>query len=277
MTIMDLIKTAPPNYGECNQHQSIKRPPTMKQPGGKGDYPDLPDPTNQAIGQFLRRLNGVSELQFEQKLRVVEIIFDWLQENKLYIWSDANAAPFYAEEKSSCICRQFCGNRRNFKLDVMDGNKNTLLMIKRPFNCSMMCGSLFPDSMVIMLGNKQILGFVKEKFNIVPHFAIKDSTGKTMFDLKARLIPMTFHSGDRVQFKVIDRATKKTVAKIIKYWSTCCQEFYTSQDNYTIEFGQNWSPELKALLMGTLFLINMRHFEYCCSLLPKLPLYCYYV
>lgn len=269
---MEPTKIAPPNYEECSKQGDLPTAPVLIQPTLITNYPYLGDPSSQAIAEFLQRLNDSKKLDLDQRFQIVEILTGWLRENKFYIWQDANKAPFYGREESSCLCRQFCGNRREFQFGVKDGSGNVLLQVERPFNCSMLCGSLFPDSLVIKLGNQSILGYVKEKVNIVPHFAIMNAQGQTIFELKARLIPYVFHSGDRVQFKVIDCATKKTVGKIIKHWGGCCQEWFTSHDKYTIEFGDNWPAEVKALLLGTLFLINMRHYELCCGFFQQLIL-----
>lgn len=263
----DLFKGPPPQY---NPTAPITDQPIKGWSDGSAGDPTTSRNGVEAIGNFLSRLNDSKNLFIEQKFQMCEIMTGWARENKFTVWQDRDMAPFYGKEESSCICRQFAGDRRAFACGIKDGRNNVLLKVERPLNCSMFCGSLFPDSLVIKLGNEQVLGYVKEKVNFVPHFAVKNGQGQTIFELKARLIPATFHTNDQVAFNILDGLSKKVVGRIVKHWGGCCQEWFTSADKFTIEFAEDWSPETKALLLGTLFLINMRHFENCCGFVGNL-------
>jgi len=57
------------------------------------------------------------------------------------------------------------------------------------------------------------------------------------------------------------REGEEVFGKITKKWSGLLKEGFTDADNFGVTFPADWPNEIKAILLGAVFLIDFVHFE----------------
>ena len=95
-----------------------------------------------------------------------------------------------------------------------------------------------------------------------PYYKVKDKHGKTVYKIKGPICNMTLpfcKKCRKINFKIYEDG--KEVGRISKHWSGLLKEGFSDADNFGIDFPPNCTPEMKATLIGLLFLIDFLHFE----------------
>lgn len=234
----------------------------------------------------LSHLQAYPNLQVKQTRRgCIQELFGCEAKNEFNIATieQPQANFMYSLEESTCCMRFCCKNQRAFTQTVWMGNgvaddANTVMSMQKGWTCPMQpcnCYYCFDPYLDMNDGAGQPLGKVKVPwFFCIPQYVVTDENknvdyhvhmptccGGCCVDLCAEgccncKIPFYVYKPDQK-----DRSRGQEIGKIIKIWRGLGVEMFTDADTFNVEFPQDATPEQKARLLGTTFLINMTYFE----------------
>lgn len=193
--------------------------------------------------EIFNNKNSIRVQQIKEKL---EIFTGFETKNKYQIFDEQNLPFLYAYEESGGFMRVFLKSARPFKMFIIDNSQKILFSIDRPFKW------IFSECNIID-NNNQIIATVKWEFSVLKKkYSIYDRTENKLFTIEAPAFkPWTFFI----------KRNNQEVAIIQKKWSGLLKETFTDADNFGIQYNENLTGKEKAILLGTLFLIDFVHFE----------------
>ncbi len=195
----------------------------------------------------MEKLSAVSALVVSQKKEWGEIATGFETKNR-YTVSDGSGNQLYvaAEERGSMLLRLFLKALRPFTVAVLTDDGQTVLRMTRPFR-------FYFHRAEIVDRQGRSLGVIERRFSIVRRiYAVSDMSGHEVFQLFGPILhPWTFEI----------RNGGVEYGKITKKWSGLLKEGFTDADNFGVTFAAEWGVEVKALVLGAVFLIDFVHFE----------------
>ncbi len=195
----------------------------------------------------MESLSAVSALVVSQKKEWGEIVTGFETKNR-YTVSDGSGNKLYvaAEERGSMLARLFLKALRPFTIAVLNDDGQTVLRVTRPFRFS------FHRAEIVDRQGRS-LGVIERRFSIMRRiYAVSDTSGHEVFQLFGPILhPWTFEI----------RNWGVEYGKITKKWSGLLKEGFTDADNFGVTFAPEWGVEVKALVLGAVFLIDFVHFE----------------
>eukprot|EP01104_Vermistella_antarctica_P012129 TRINITY_DN345_c0_g1_i1.p1 TRINITY_DN345_c0_g1~~TRINITY_DN345_c0_g1_i1.p1 ORF type:complete len:233 (+),score=37.56 TRINITY_DN345_c0_g1_i1:574-1272(+) len=210
-------------------------------------------------GGSMERLMHQNSLLVKQRRR------GWWQEclgceyeNEYKIYDNANNAgqePIYiARENSSCCCRTWCANAREFTMDVRSTqDESGVVHFDAPFRC---CCRDLTVSQTGGDGFASVTGEVFQRCSwCVPELEVV-SQNRVTHQITGECCPCTNQT-----FTVRPTAGSAGGGTIKKNWSGFKREFLTDADFFTLEYPNNSDPEERANLLGALFLIDFLYYE----------------
>ncbi len=192
-------------------------------------------------------LDSISVFGISQVKEWGEILTGFEQKNKYEIFDQSGNRIFFAVEVGgSAMGRLFLKAMRSFEIHILDSSGNILLKVKRPFKW------LFHECYVFDSNDKK-LGTVKWEFALIrKKYVAIDNFGYEMCRLDApALKPWTFS---------IAKGGLE-IGTLRKKWGGFVKEAITDADSFGIQFKEAVGPNLKAVLLGAVFLIDFVHFE----------------
>jgi len=199
----------------------------------------------------------------------------------------------YALEDSSFLCRLCCANLRESKMDVKMGNSSAsgaqVMSYERPFQCAQVgpCKCCCFQQMGFFNEKREPIGQIKEDFYYcaVPSFTISDNSEKALFKVQMPTccggmcvnvcaeglcncrIPFyiypsgTTEPGTELMSENIGEKGEKKAAQITKVWGGLGSEMFTDADKFELLYPAGATPDQKAMLLGSVFFLNMNFFE----------------
>jgi uncharacterized protein YxjI len=195
----------------------------------------------------MEKLKSLDTLIVKQNKEWGEILSGFETKNT-YVVTDAagNRVYYAAEEAGSILLRFFLKALRPFTMVILTDSKQVVLRVKRPFRF------YFHEATVID-SQGHSLGVLRRRFSLLRRkYSVFDNSGKEIFELFGPLLkPWTF----------IIKKNAIEYGKITKKWSGLLKEGFTDADNFAVLFPKEWDIKLKALFLGSVFLIDFVHFE----------------
>ena len=100
-----------------------------------------------------------------------------------------------------------------------------------------------------------ILGYITQQWSLLrPLFKIKNANGETVLRIEGPVCTFSMCGSD-VKFKVLSRDSTVQVGTICKQWSGLLNELLTDADHFCISFPMDLDVNIKAVLLGAVFLI----------------------
>mmetsp|Transcript_1113 Transcript_1113/g.2416 ORF Transcript_1113/g.2416 Transcript_1113/m.2416 type:complete len:262 (+) Transcript_1113:34-819(+) len=173
----------------------------------------------------------------------------------------------FAFEESTCCCRQFCGPWREFSMDILDARKEKLLVLERPFKCTILCGCCLinPQELHVKTAGGMLLGTVRQNFKICnfSHWlSVLDAAGNLLYELR---IPFCQFGPNccctRWETEILQAGTGQIMGSIANVWPGCTVRLCSKADNLEISYDRPMPAEHKAILLGAVFLVDMLHHE----------------
>lgn len=218
------------------------------------------------------------KLFIKQKIELLEVLTGFETENRYEVYDGTKSQHlFKAKEVSDCCARICCANMRAFNMGVMMAGFKDLsaswLTYSRPFKC------VFPCCNRPVLYAKKCVPAAAEG---VPHFAsstnpfaccsmvfeIRNDKDEVVYRVdgsscQAGMFCMCPCSPcNKITFPILPADGSPVQLGVIeKQWSGCGKEAFTDADNFFIEFPDGATPEMKAIMLGTVFLIDFLYFE----------------
>ncbi|XP_041378176.1 phospholipid scramblase 1-like isoform X2 [Gigantopelta aegis] len=248
----------------------MEKAPVVTQPKKEvqwmsSDIVDVPDGC--PIG--LEYLIHLDQLLVRQEAHFLEVLMEWECANKYRIMNSFQQQVFYATEESDICMIQCCGPRRAFVIHITDNLGQEVLRFIRKFkSCGGCCCCANNDcaahEVKVQAIGGNVLGYVRQlQSGWSPHFGIFDSKRKLLFESWGPCCPCQSPCcTSDVTFPFRSIKDGQIVATIAKQWAGAAQELFTDADNYGVSFPADMQVEMKAVLLGAVFLIDFMYFEH---------------
>ena len=190
----------------------------------------------------------ISTFIVEQQKELGEILTSFEFCNK-YIVKTEDGTPIYLAEElgGRTLMRNIFRSMRAFTIEVRDADTRELVLkIERPFKL------IFSEIFVYNSAN-DFLGSVKLKYGFCSfNFIVNDKHNNQVL----RLCWSFFKP-----WTLLIKEGEAEVGKILKKWSGLAKELFTDADNFAIMFKKSLSSDVKSLLLGAVFLVDIQMFE----------------
>ena len=182
----------------------------------------------------------------------VEMLEAWtgIETANSYVVKNGLDVAFHAIEESGgakdFLIRNWLESARPFTMRVQTPHGETAFVIQRPFRF------YFSEVEIQDVLGKR-LGVVQRQFSVLNSlYTVTGSRPAEKYEIFGPLFkPWTF--------KI--RRGGQECGLISKRWGGLRKEMFTDADSFGIEFPQGISPEMKAVFLGAVFLIDFAHFE----------------
>ncbi|XP_039278116.1 phospholipid scramblase 2 isoform X2 [Nilaparvata lugens] len=248
----------PPGY---TPQQVISTQPQMG-PGGQAPdgWMNIPIGVPANCPPGLEYLASIDQLLVNQQVEMVEVLIGFETANKYLIKNSVGQQVYYAAEDSDCCARNCCGPLRPFEMKILDNFGREVIHLSRPMNCQGCCCPCCLQSLEVYAPPGNLVGRIDEEWSFLqPLFSVKNAAGDTVLKIEGPICTMQLCS-DRI-FKVLSADGSNVVGKISKQWGGLLREMFTDADCFGITFPMDLDVNLKAVMMGALFLIDYMFFE----------------
>ncbi|XP_074657461.1 phospholipid scramblase 1-like [Tubulanus polymorphus] len=231
--------------------------PVMQQPVAWVSAPQG-KPANCPPG--LEYLTQVDQLLVHQQIELLEAFTGFETNNKYEIKNSMGQRVYFAAEDTSCCTRNCCGPSRPFEIQIMDNSGREVIHLHRPLRCSTCWCPCCLQKVEVSAPVGNNIGYIKQAWSICsPKFYIQDSKEETVLQIQGPCFHCSI-CGD-VEFQVLSADGDVQVGKISKQWSGFAKELFTDADNFGIQFPMDLDVNIKAVMVGAVFLIDFMFFE----------------
>ncbi|XP_034020593.1 phospholipid scramblase 2-like [Thalassophryne amazonica] len=262
---------APPpvgfNMGYAPNHPVMYQPGPAPGPGYGGpsgapvQVAPAPSPMV-AVGvpPGLEYLTQIDQILIHQKVELLEALIGFETNNQYEIKNSLGQKIYKAKEKNDCCTRNCCGSLRSFDMKIKDNMDREVIRLIRPFRCvSCWCPCCLQE-MEVQAPPGTTIGYVKQDWHpFIPRFSIQDANKVTLMKLEGPCFACNC-CGD-VTFQLKSKDGGGPIGRITKQWSGLLKEVFTDADNFGIQFPLDMNVKMKAVLLGTCFLIDFMFFE----------------
>ncbi|XP_061620574.1 phospholipid scramblase 2-like isoform X1 [Phyllopteryx taeniolatus] len=248
-------------------------PPVMFQPGLMGEAPPYGGSPRAAapaaapsavvpigVPPGLEYLTQIDQILIHQKVELLEAFIGFETNNQYEIKNSLGQKIYKAKEKNDCCTRNCCGSLRSFDMKIKDNTDREVIRLIRPLRCvSCWCPCCLQE-MEVQAPPGTTVGFVKQDWHpFVPRFSIQGPNKETLMKLEGPCFACNC-CGD-VNFELRGKDGGEPIGRISKQWSGLLKEVFTDTDNFGIQFPLDMDVKMKAVLLGTCFLIDFMFFE----------------
>ncbi|KAF5280170.1 hypothetical protein FQR65_LT15033 [Abscondita terminalis] len=203
----------------------------------------------------LEYLTTIDQLIVHQTSDVLQVAAGFETENQYYIANKNDQKIYYAQEKSDAFARNCCKARRAFEMKVFDNFGKEVIHMTRPFACQAFCFFCCLQSMEVFSPPGTPVGVIEQEWSLFsPSYIIKNGDGDVVLRIKGPCNLMNCCSD--ADFKVMSADGSVEVGKIFRK-TELAQQVSSKADNFGIMFPMNLDVRMKAVLIGTCFLIDM--------------------
>lgn len=208
----------------------------------------------------LEYLCAVDQLLVHQQLQLLELFLPYEQKNKFVVKNTMGQFIFLALEESDLFSRCCLGELRPFEMKIMDYRNVEVLRFVRPLRCDWGLFFCCLPELQVYAPPETLIGSVKMTANpCFPTFLVLDSDQKEVLWVQGPLI--TSACCNDVVFDIYCKGGTIKLGMVSKNWSGACREAATDIDNFTLVFPLDLDVKVKAVLLGTLILIDILMFE----------------
>ncbi|XP_076434998.1 phospholipid scramblase 2-like [Babylonia areolata] len=240
-------------YGVSVQQQGMQPPPS-------GPIQGCPP--------GLEYLAQVDQVLVHQEVEALEAITGIETANRFRILNSAGQQIYFAGEDSSFFERICCTVLRGFVFNVTDNNGQVVMRVRRKFECCKgcsccMCCTSCNYFASIEDKNGQVLGHISTlPWCCSPIFAIYDENQTVIAEIRLGCCPIqNMCCTADLDFPVVDVSNESQLATIKKTWQGVMKSLFTKADNFSVVFPTNLDVKKKALLIGSVFVVDMMVFE----------------
>jgi len=208
----------------------------------------------------LEYLTQIDQLLVKQKVEILEMLSGLETNNKYEVKNSMGQDVYKAKEKSGFCARQCCGPMRAFDMEITDNNGREVIHLKRPLNCTSCCFPCCLQEMTITSPvTGEVLGTIEQNWHLcLPKYSLKDANGQTVLKLTGPFCTCACCSDVNFELETVDG---QNVGKITKQWTGMVKEAFTDADNFGVTFPMDLSVQMKAVVLGLVFLIDFMYFE----------------
>ncbi|XP_022096954.1 phospholipid scramblase 2-like [Acanthaster planci] len=216
----------------------------------------------------LEYLTQVDQLLVHQQVELFEVVTDIETQNRYQVKNSLGQQIYFAHEESEFCERICCGPRRGFTMHVTDNMNQEVLRISRELKiCGGCCWCANADCCAMDIAVEapvgNVIGYVRQAQSWwYPNFDLLNVAKEPVLKI---LGPFWFCqnvccTGD-IDFNVMNEDSNIEVGKLSKQWGGFVKEAFTKADNFNVNFPLDLSVDMKACLLGAVFLIDFMYFE----------------
>jgi len=244
-------------YGMETLHSNVQQQYAVSsQPQGLGAGPGMP-----GVTAGLEYLAQVDQLLVQQQIELIEAFTGFETANKYVVKNSLGQQVYYAVEDTDCCTRQCCGPSRPFDIRILDGQQREVIHLSRPLRCQCCICFCCLQQLEVTDASGTVIGLVKQDWTLLhQNFTISRPDGTKMLKIRGPICACSCRCGD-IEFFVMSADGSQEVGKITKQWSGMAKEMFVDADNFGISFPIDLDVNMKATLLGALFLIDFMYFE----------------
>lgn len=226
----------------------------------------------------LNPLIGLGQFKVKQQTEMLEaalnaINIDYEGANKYKVLDPSGKEMYFVAEESNCCYRLCCNPSHPMKLHVTDMAGQKIMTMDRPwaYNCCLLeCGNMCGlHKMNVFMGDNDDednrIGSVSMPIcggGCAPTLEIKDKGDNVQAKVVGPYCCISDLCGAKFEVKGPNDEPFGAVEKLgVDSVAGAVQEALTDADNYNISFPQQLPVEFKALMMGSLLLLDYMFFE----------------
>ncbi|CAH8540733.1 unnamed protein product [Dicrocoelium dendriticum] len=235
--------------------------------GDQRQPPWMPKPDVPYCPPGLEYLTQLNQLIIKQKKELLEIVTNIETANKYVCLNTHGQAVYYCEEESEFFIRNCLKASHPFVMHIKDSNGVEVIRVRRRYKCLCLwqcfsCIDCCQDELEVEAPIGQLVGYVKQVYHGCSiWYDVKDASGHIVLRIHG---PSYFHCtcfGEDIDFKVLSVDNTTEVGLIKKQWTNIIQELYTDADTFGVSFPMDLHVNMKATLIGAVFLIDFMFFE----------------
>ncbi|KAK3598596.1 hypothetical protein CHS0354_039618 [Potamilus streckersoni] len=208
----------------------------------------------------LEYLCQVDQLMVKQKVEGFEAITGFEMNNKYEIVNTMGQRIFYAVEDTCCCSRNCCGHHRPFDIKILNNQSKEVMHLSRGLRCSTCWCPCCLQKVTVEAPAGNIIGYVAQAWSICkPRYKIQNANEETVLRVKGPCC--TWNMCGDIEFDVTTADEMSFVGCITKQWSGLVKEAFTDADNFGVSFPMDLDVNIKAVMMGAVFLIDFMYFE----------------
>nr|XP_034327747.1 phospholipid scramblase 1-like isoform X5 [Crassostrea gigas]XP_034327750.1 phospholipid scramblase 1-like isoform X5 [Crassostrea gigas] len=246
----------PPPPGAPVQAQ----PAAAGMPGAPGGWMAAPTQVPANCPKGLEYLAQVDQLLIKQKVEALEAFTGFETNNKYEILNSLGQRIFHAVEDTCCCTRNCCGASRPFDMKILNNQNHEVIHLSRPLRCSSCWCPCCLQKVTVEAPPGKVAGYVCQSWSLCkPRMRIENAEGETVLRIKGPCCQLNI-CGD-IEFDVYAPDEETYVGRVTKQWSGLGKELFTDADNFGISFPLDLDVNVKATLLGAVFLLDFMFFE----------------
>lgn len=242
--------------------------PIQAQPGQGGQWMQSPQGIT-GIPPGLEYMSALDQIIVKQKIEILELLTGCEMQNKYDVLNSVGQQCYYAEEESEFCNRICCGPMREYVMHITDNTQQEVMRISHDFVCCVGCCWCATDSscgyevkIEAPVGN--IIGYAKQQSSKwKPHIRVFDANRQPMYVVRGPCCwgCQNCFCTDDIDFPITDLTEQNVLGRMFKRWAGCGREMFTDADTFGVTFPADMAITSKALLFGTLFLVDFLYYE----------------
>ncbi|KAK3095599.1 hypothetical protein FSP39_016529, partial [Pinctada imbricata] len=229
-------------------------------PPGAGGWAQAPSNVPKDCPKGLEYLAQVDQLLVKQKVEGLEAFTGYETNNKYEILNSLGQRVYHAVEDTCCCTRNCCGSARPFDIKILDNQNREIIHLSRPLRCSSCWFPCCLQKVTVEAPPGRVAGYIKQAWSLCkPRFKIQNSNEETVLRMKGPCC--TWNLCGEIEFDVNTPDDEHFVGRVTKQWSGLGKEIFTDADNFGISFPLDLDVNIKAVMLGAVFLIDFMYFE----------------
>ncbi|XP_065924878.1 phospholipid scramblase 1 isoform X3 [Magallana gigas] len=229
-------------------------------PGAPGGWMAAPTQVPANCPKGLEYLAQVDQLLIKQKVEALEAFTGFETNNKYEILNSLGQRIFHAVEDTCCCTRNCCGASRPFDMKILNNQNHEVIHLSRPLRCSTCWCPCCLQKVTVEAPPGKVAGYVCQSWSLCkPRMRIENAEGETVLRIKGPCCQLNI-CGD-IEFDVYAPDEETYVGRVTKQWSGLGKELFTDADNFGISFPLDLDVNVKATLLGAVFLLDFMFFE----------------
>lgn len=244
------------------------------QPGSYASPDQAPPVTSQdmianpAGPPGLEYLSQVDQLLIHQQVEILEVLTGWETANKYIVKNSLGQQVYFAGEESDACNRVCCGPSRGFLMHITDNAGNEIIRVQRVFKCCAGgCGCCVENNTCRMEISVEspvgvVVGYTQQLNGCIrTRYVVMDANREPVFKIVGPPCSCHCNCFKDIKFKIYSLDESQELGTISKQWSGFGREFMTDANNFSVTFPLDLDVRMKAILFGTVFLVDFMHFE----------------
>nr|XP_006202905.1 phospholipid scramblase 2-like [Vicugna pacos] len=202
----------------------------------------------------------IDQIQIHQQIELTDVLTSHETNNKYEIKDNFGQCIYFAAEDTTFCTRCCYGSFRPFIIKILDLKGQEIITLKRPLRCTSCCFPCCLQEIEVHTPHGVPIGYVTQTWHpYLPKFTIQN---ENKMDILRIIGPcLVCNCCGNVDFKIKSLDGKNVVGKISKQFTRIMREMFTHYSNYGIQFPSDVDVKIKAVIIGTCFLLDFMFYE----------------